>query len=257
MGYQTIKLESTDDIALLQLKRPDKLNALTIEAARELHDAVQVIAATDAYRCVLISGQGRAFCAGADLSGGNESAHPLGALGEIYNSLFSALMALDKPTVCAVHGACAGAGVSLAMSCDITIAARSAYFVQAFINAALVPDTGASWLLPRLMGRSKAAGMLLLGKRLAATQAAEWGLIWDVVHDDSLAEDALAIARQLAGSAPAALRLTKTLLRESARNTYVEQLGLEARLQRIAEQGEEHREAVKAFFEKRPARFSR
>jgi len=256
MPYETIKLSSDEGIAFLQLDRPQRLNAMTKGMIEELGNALSAVAGDSTLRCLLISGNGRAFCAGADLTGGNESSHPVGALGEIYNPVFRALAEFPAPVVCAVHGACAGAGVSLAMSCDIVIAEESAYFLEAFVNAGLVPDTGASWLLPRVVGRAKAAGMLLLGSRVTAAQASEWGLIWQTAEDGKLSAAALQIARQLAASSPATIRAIKTLLRESARNSYAEQLDLEARFQHIAEQSDDHREAAAAFLEKRPPRFS-
>jgi len=254
MTFECIVLESAEGVATIRFNRPDKLNALSKPMVQEFHAAIRQVAADPEIRCLLITGNGRAFCSGHDLAS-PRSTHPLSASGEYYNPALADLFHLDKPVVCAVNGACAGAGASIALSCDIVIAAESAYFLEPFVNVAFVPDTGASWLLPRLVGRARAAGMIYLAKRIPARQAADWGLIWDCVEDARLPGEALAIARQLADGPPRTFGLIKTLLRETERNSYDEQTALEARLQFIAEATDDSREAVTAFVEKRKPRF--
>jgi 2-(1,2-epoxy-1,2-dihydrophenyl)acetyl-CoA isomerase len=255
MTFECIILEAAEGVATLRFNRPDKLNALSKQMVQELHAAIRQVAADPEIRCLLLTGNGRAFCSGHDLAT-PQSTHPLSASGEYYSPALAELLYLNKPVVCAVNGACAGAGASIALSCDIVIAAQSAYFLEPFINVGFVPDTGASWLLPRLVGRARAAGMVYLAKRIPARQAADWGLIWDCVEDAKLPGEALAIARQLADSPPRTLGFIKTLLRETENNTYGEQTALEARLQVQAEASDDSREAVAAFIEKRKPRFT-
>ncbi len=261
MGYDTILLDIADGVATLTLNRPDRLNSFTTEMHGEIRAALRHITTPDSgVRCLLITGAGRGFCAGADLSSQQISpadAPPdLGqALERDYNPLIKALRALPFPVVAAVNGPAAGAGMSLAMACDVIIAARSASFLQAFCNIGLVPDAGSTYFLPRYVGRARAAGMALLGEKLPAETAAAWGLIWKCVEDAALAAEAQAIARKLASGPTRGLGLIRRALQESADNDLAQQLDLERDLQREAGRTADFAEGVQAFLAKRPARF--
>lgn len=258
MSYSTILFEIADQVATLTLNRPDKLNAFTAEMHAELKDALARVAAPDAgARALLITGAGRGFCAGQDLS---QRAGPvLPDLGETiekqFNPLIRTLRGLELPVIGAVNGVAAGAGVSLALACDITLAARSASFLQAFAKIGLVPDSGSTFFLPRLVGEARARGLAMLAEKIGAEQAADWGLIWKVVDDAQLMTEATKLARHLATQPTRGLALIKQALNRSAANDLDRQLDLERDLQRIAGKTEDYREGVAAFLEKRPARF--
>jgi 2-(1,2-epoxy-1,2-dihydrophenyl)acetyl-CoA isomerase len=253
-------LERTDGVATLTLNRPDKLNAFTTELHRELAASLDAVEADATIRAVLLTGAGRGFCAGQDLA---ERAATIAdgtveggkALETWYNPLVRRLRRLEKPVVCAVNGVAAGAGANVALACDIVLAARSASFIQAFCRIGLVPDAGGSYVLPRLVGLARASGLALLGDRLSAEQAAEWGLIWRVVDDAALMSEATALARHLATQPTRALALIKQALNASFGNSLDQQLDLERDLQKAAAATEDFREGVAAFLEKRPARF--
>ncbi len=258
MAYETITLALEDHVAVLTLNRPDRLNALTVGMITELRDAVASAQGQGA-RCLLLTGAGRGFCAGADLSQ-NLSADggppDLGAvLDAHYNPFIKQLRALEIPVVAAVNGPCAGAGMSLAILADIVIAAESATFLQAFCNIGLVPDAGSTWVLPRQVGRARAAGMALLGDKLPARTAADWGLIWQCVADDQLMPQATAIAKKLAAGPTRGLGLIRQALQASQTNSLEAQLDLERDYQRAAGRTEDFFEGVSAFLQKRPAKF--
>jgi 2-(1,2-epoxy-1,2-dihydrophenyl)acetyl-CoA isomerase len=246
-----VVVEVDQGIGTLKLNRPDRLNSMNTAFMRALIDGLARLADDRSVRAVLLTGAGRAFCAGADLTAGRESENHYGNLYDNLMPACSELKRFRKPVVCAVNGACAGAGVSLALSCDIVVAAESAYFLQAFLNVGLVPDCGATWVIPRLVGSARFAGMSMLAKRIPARQAADWGLIWDCLPDADLMPGALALARQLADAPPKALELTKELLRQSPRNGYEEQMVLEAQFQKICGATADSKEARQAFVEKR------
>ena len=205
MSYEQIQAEiSPASVGAITLNRPDSLNALTSQMLDELRDAVTRLPGEGA-RCLLLTGAGRGFSSGADLASGGGLPDDVGlALEQHFNPLMEAIAAAPVPVVAAVNGPAAGAGASLALMADIVIAARSAYFLQAFVNIGLVPDAGATWLLPRLIGRARAMEMMMLGGRLTAEKAAEWGMISRVVEDEFLAEEAVALAANLAAQRPAA-----------------------------------------------------
>lgn len=260
MTYQTILLDISDDVGRITLNRPDKLNSFTAEMHLELRDAIEKVA-KDA-RAMLLTGAGRGFCAGQDLSqrrqmGGEGSSPPdLGhTIETFYNPLVKRLRSLELPIVCAVNGVAAGAGMSLALACDITFAARSATFLQAFAKLGLVPDSGSTWFLPRLVGDARARGLALLAEKISAEQAASWGLIWKVVDDDKLMDEASALARHLATQPTKGLARIKQALDESPTSSLSEQLDLERDLQRELGHTNDYREGVAAFFEKRAAKF--
>ena len=261
MAFETILFEVNEGVALVTLNRPDKLNAFIEQMNTDIRTAVKQVAADPAIRCLMFTGAGRGFCAGADLSARaltltDEGELDLGyTLRKNYHPMMLALAELEKPIVTAVNGPCAGAGMSLAIAADIVVAARSATFLQAFCNIGLVPDAGSTWFLPRQIGRARAAGMALLGEKLSAETAAEWGLIWKCVADDQLMAEAGAVARKLAGGPTKGLSLIRRALRQSWDNDLAQQLELEADLQRVAGRTRDFAEGVTAFMQKRPAKF--
>ncbi|MFS8038908.1 2-(1,2-epoxy-1,2-dihydrophenyl)acetyl-CoA isomerase PaaG [Xanthobacter sp. AM11] len=240
------------------LNRPERLNALDATLHGELSAALDA-AAEDDCRAVLITGAGRGFCAGQDLSARVFGDQPpdLGAsLQAHYNPLVRRIRALRKPVVCAVNGIAAGAGANIALACDIVLAARSAKFIQSFAKIGLIPDSGGTFLLPRLVGDARARGMAMLATPVSAQTAHEWGLIWEVVDDAELMNTARAMTAHLSTQPTQGLALTKAALNASAGNSLDVQLDLERDLQRAAGRTPDYREGVRAFMEKRPARFT-
>ncbi|MCC7048013.1 MAG: 2-(1,2-epoxy-1,2-dihydrophenyl)acetyl-CoA isomerase [Alphaproteobacteria bacterium] len=261
MAYNTILFTADGAVATITLNRPDKLNSFTAEMHRELRDAIGQVCDGGTARCLLLTGAGRGFCAGQDLSDrvmGDGAAPPdLGhTLASLYNPLVMGLRALPMPVVCAVNGVAAGAGANLALGCDIVLAARSASFIEAFCRLGLVPDAGGTYILPRLAGTARAMGLAMLGDKLSAEQAADWGLIWKVVDDDKLMDEAGKLARHLASQPTKGLALIKRAIHASPANTLEQQLALEATLQREAGRTHDYREGVAAFMGKRPPRFT-
>jgi 2-(1,2-epoxy-1,2-dihydrophenyl)acetyl-CoA isomerase len=255
MAYEHIRLEiGPADVATLTLARPERLNALSAQTVDELREAVEETGRSGA-RCLLLTGEGRGFSSGADLASGGLPADAGEALEKHFNPLVEALFALPIPIVAAVNGPAAGAGCSLALAADIVVAARSAYFLQAFVNVGLIPDAGATWLLPRLAGRARAMEMMMLGERVPAAQAAEWGLISRVVEDEDLAEESVALAVRLAKGPTAALGLIRRLAREAERLSLSEALAAERAAQREAGATRDFKHAVAAFLQKVPPRF--
>ena len=238
------------------LNRPEKLNAFNPEMHKLLRDALEQALDDAGVRCVLLTGAGRGFCAGQDLS--QRDAGPDAAptdlsvsLGSNYNPLVRRLRALPKPIVCAVNGVAAGAGANIALACDIVLAARSASFVQSFSQLGLVPDSGGTYFLPRLVGTARAMGLALLGERLSAEEAERWGLIWKALDDRRLMQEATRIANTLAAGPTKGYGLIKKALHASAGNSLDAQLDLERDLQREAGFSEDYREGVAAFMQKR------
>jgi 2-(1,2-epoxy-1,2-dihydrophenyl)acetyl-CoA isomerase len=242
------------------LNRPEKLNALNPEMHVQLRAALERAADEPAVRALRLTGAGRGFCTGQDLAERDVSAGaaPIDlsvSLGSYYNPLVRRMRALPKPIVCAVNGVAAGAGANLALACDIVIAARSATFVQAFSKLGLVPDSGGTYFLPRLVGTARAMGLALLAEKLTAEQAVQWGLIWKVVDDERLAAEASELAATLASGPTKGFGLLKRALYASATNSLDAQLDLERDLQREAGLSTDYREGVSAFKEKRAPRF--
>jgi 2-(1,2-epoxy-1,2-dihydrophenyl)acetyl-CoA isomerase len=256
MAYQHVRLElSPAAVATLTIARPERLNALDAQTVAELREAVDEAGRSGA-RCLLLTGEGRGFSSGADLAGGGGLPDDAGeALEKGFNPLVEALFSLPIPVVAAVNGPAAGAGCSLALAADIVVAARSAYFLQAFVNVGLVPDAGATWLLPRLAGRARALEMMMLGERVSAEQARDWGMIARVVDDADLAEEAVAVATRLAQGPTVALGLIRRLAREAQSLPLTETLAAERIAQRDAGRTEDFRSAVMAFVQKRQPRF--
>lgn len=256
MAYEHVRLElSPAAVATLTIARPERLNALSAQTVDELRSAVEETGRSEA-RCLLLTGEGRGFSSGADLASGGGLPEDAGAaLEKHFNPLVEALFALEIPVVAAVNGPAAGAGCSLALAADIVVAARSAYFLQAFVNMGLIPDAGATWLLPRLAGRARAIEMMMLGERIPAEQARDWGMISRVVEDEDLAEEAVALATQLAQGPTVALGLIRRLAREAQDVPLSEALAAERRAQRAAGETQDFKSAVMAFLQKRQPRF--
>ena len=264
MSYEHIRLEvSPAAVATITIARPEKLNALSSQTVDELRAAVEEAPSAGA-RCILITGEGRGFSSGADLASGGGPSTELGtglpedageALEKHFNPLMEAIFASPVPVVAAVNGAAAGAGCSLALAADIVIAARSAYFLQAFINIGLIPDAGATWLLPRLAGRARAMEMMMLGERIPAEQARNWGLVSRVVEDEHLASEAVMLATQLAQGPTLALGLIRKLARNAEQLSLSDALAAERVAQRDAGRTDDFKGAVVAFLQKHQPRF--
>jgi 2-(1,2-epoxy-1,2-dihydrophenyl)acetyl-CoA isomerase len=256
MNYQHIEFSIEDGVALLKLNRPESLNSFTTEMHAEVRSALTLAANDKAVRAVLLTGNGRGFCAGQDL---NDRAVAPGAhmpdLGDSveknYNPLIRLLTTMEKPVICAVNGVAAGAGANIALACDIVIAARSASFIESFCKLGLIPDSGGTWILPRLVGMARARGLAMLGPKIRAEQAEAWGMIWQCVDDDQLMPVARALAEKLAGQPTRGFAFIKQALQASAANSLDEQLELEKELMRAAGKTEDYKEGVMAFLEKR------
>lgn len=255
ISYQTIRCELAEGVVTITLNRPDRLNALTPTLSTEVGDAIDAALAQGA-RAIVLTGEGRAFCAGADLLPDDYGYEGLpDDLGELidrhYNPLVEKLAALDIPVITAINGPAVGAGLSLALLGDISIAARSAYLLLAFVNIGLVPDLGATWLVAKGIGRTKALEMALLGERMPAERAAEMGLVTRVVDDEQVLAEAQAIARKLAGGPSTAIGLIRKQVAAALTDTLSESLVLERDNQKRAGFTEDFKEAVAAFGEKR------
>jgi 2-(1,2-epoxy-1,2-dihydrophenyl)acetyl-CoA isomerase len=258
MDYKTIDFKLDEGIARITLNRPDRLNSFTTDMHQELRSALADAAAA---RVVVITGAGRAFCAGQDL---NERAvasdgHPvdLGQTVETgWNPLIKLLASMPQPTIAQVNGVAAGAGANIALACDIVVAGRSAKFIQSFAAIGLIPDSGGSWILPRLVGHARAMGLALTGEPLSAEKAEEWGLIWKCVDDDILAREVDSIATKLSNLPPLGLAAIKSIIRSTWNRTLAEELHLQRDEMRRLGFTQDYREGVAAFLEKRPAKFT-
>jgi 2-(1,2-epoxy-1,2-dihydrophenyl)acetyl-CoA isomerase len=253
-----LRVEVDGPVATLTLDRPEALNALTVPVKVALREALESIAEDRAVRVVILTGAGRAFCAGQDLAERDDpEAAPLDdELRERYNPIIRALRSMGQPVIAAVNGVAAGAGASLAFACDLRIAAEEARFVLAFGRIGLVPDSGATWFLPRLVGPAKAAELALVGEAVDAAEALRLGLVSRVVPGDRLLIEARAMADRIADGAPLAMALTKTALERSMSIDLDEALDGEAKLQGIAGASADHAEGLAAFREKRGPRFT-
>lgn len=257
MTYATIKFNIQDGVAAITLNRPDKLNSFSDEMHEDLRSIMPQLESDDV-RAVLITGEGRAFGAGADLSSSSASGGGLDAgetLEKNYNPLILFVRNLNKPVVAAVNGIAAGASMSLALSCDIVLAAKSAYFLQAFCHIGLVPDAGSTYFLPRLVGSGKAMGLAMLGDKLPADEAEKMGLIWKTYEDDELMPAAEALAAQLAAGPTKGYGYIKQAMNASLVNDLEAQLKVERDLQQKASGTEDFYEGVAAFLGKRKANF--
>jgi 2-(1,2-epoxy-1,2-dihydrophenyl)acetyl-CoA isomerase len=256
MTYESILFEQGDGIARITLNRPDRLNSFTRAMHAELRDALANLG--DA-RVVVLTGAGRGFCAGQDLNDRAVAPGEAVDLGETvdesWNPLIRTLAALPQPVVARVNGVAAGAGANIALACDLVIAAKSAKFIQSFSALGLIPDSGGSWHLPRLVGQARALGRALSGEPLPAEKAAAWGRIWKAVDDDELDAEVEAIAVKLASLPPLGLAAIKRIIRTSWSRTLDQELDLQRDEMRRLGFTEDYREGVAAFLEKRPAKF--
>ncbi|USX20155.1 2-(1,2-epoxy-1,2-dihydrophenyl)acetyl-CoA isomerase PaaG [Oxalobacteraceae bacterium OTU3REALA1] len=260
MNYENILFEITDGIAQLTLNRPDKLNSFTQAMHDEVRHAVHKVGTDKSVRVLILTGAGRGFCAGQDLS--DRAVEPgaravdLGdSVEKNYAPLVLALRGLPMPVICAVNGVAAGAGANLALACDIVLAAKSAAFVEVFCKLGLIPDTGGTYFLPRLIGSARAMGLTMLGEKLSAEKAEAWGLIWKSVPDEELAAETMAMARHFATAPTKGLAFTKQALYASPHNTLQQQLTLECGMMSELGRTEDYREGVAAFMEKRAPQF--
>ena len=252
--------ETRDGYRVITLNRPDKLNAFNEEMHLALRKAIDDADADESCRALMITGAGRGFCTGQDLSDRlakpGETVVLGGTLEQHYNPLIRKLRALPFPVVAAVNGVAAGAGANIALACDIVIAGLKASFIQSFARVGLIPDSGGTWALPRLVGDARARGLALLAQGLDAEKAADWGLIWRAVEDEILMHEAARICEHFAMAPTQGLALIKQALNASADNTLDAQLDLERDLQRAASLTPDYAEGVRAFIEKRKPNFT-
>jgi 2-(1,2-epoxy-1,2-dihydrophenyl)acetyl-CoA isomerase len=253
--YTTIRVDVAGRIAQITLNRPDSLNALNAPMRRELLAALKAAGRDDEVRCVVITGEGRGFCSGADLRGGAGERDFRRALTDEYNPLVRAIRDLPKPVIAAVNGVAAGAGVSLALACDLVYAADSARLIQAFVRIGLVPDSGSTRVLVRALGRHRAAQLIFSGDPLSAADALAAGLINGVVPADELAATVRAAATRLAEAPTRAIALAKRSINHAEDASLPDSLAMEAALQELAGRTDDHAEGVAAFAEKRDPRF--
>jgi 2-(1,2-epoxy-1,2-dihydrophenyl)acetyl-CoA isomerase len=255
VSYATIRWEFADGVATLTLNRPESLNALNAEMRRELLAALKAASRDDAVRAVVITGAGRGFCSGADLRGGSAERDFRRVVTDEYNPLISAIRALPKPVIAAVNGVAAGAGVSLALACDLVWAADDARFLQAFVRIGLVPDSGSTRTLVRALGRHRAAQLIFSGEPLSAEEARAAGLVNVVVPPAELADAAHAAGARLAAGPTRAIGYAKRLINHAEDASLAESVAMEADLQELAGRTEDHAEGIAAFSEKRDPKF--
>jgi 2-(1,2-epoxy-1,2-dihydrophenyl)acetyl-CoA isomerase len=257
MAYETIDFKADGPVARITLNRPDRLNSFTAAMHAELRDALATLG--DA-RVVVLTGAGRGFCAGQDLNDRAVAPGEAVDLGETveasWNPLIRTLTSLPQPVIARVNGVAAGAGANIAFACDIVVAAKSAKFIQSFSAIGLIPDSGGTWVLPRLAGQARAMGLALTGEPLAADKAAEWGLIWKAVEDEALDAEVDAIATKLAALPPLGLAAIKEMIRSSWQYSLDEELDRQAGAMRRLGFTEDYREGVAAFLEKREPKFT-
>lgn len=265
MDEALVRITQSGAVRTLQLNRPEALNSFNSQLHAALMAALDEAAADSAVRCVVLGGAGRAFCAGQDLADPMVAPDPTpGAppkdLGHVIESLYAPLVlrlrSMPVPVIAEVHGVAAGAGANLALACDLVVAAKSASFIQAFAKIGLVPDTGGTWLLPRLVGQARALGLALLGDKLPAAEAAQMGLIWKCVEDAELALTVETLATRLADMPLAALVATRQALADAQQLDLRSALAMEAELQGRLGGANDYREGVEAFRAKRPPRFT-
>jgi 2-(1,2-epoxy-1,2-dihydrophenyl)acetyl-CoA isomerase len=257
MAYETIEFKQEGGIARLTLNRPDRLNSFTVQMHEEVADALSRL---DGARVLVITGAGRGFCAGQDLNDRAVAPGEAVDLGESvekrYNPLIRRITSLPFPVIARVNGVAAGAGANIALACDIVVAARSAKFIQSFASIGLIPDSGGTWVLPRLVGQARALGLALTAEPLPADKAAEWGLIWKAVEDEALDAEVDALAEKFAAAPTRGLARIKTMIRESWGHGLDEALDLQRDAMRELGYSDDYREGVAAFMEKRPPKFT-
>lgn len=256
---QFIQLEIEANVARITLNNPDKLNSFNREMAKELHEILDECTTNKEVRALLLTGAGRAFCAGQDLAEVIPAEGEKKDLGETvaytYNPIIQKIREIEKPVICAVNGVAAGAGANIAMACDITFAGQSASFIQSFRNIGLIPDSGGTYFLPRIVGTQRATAMMFLGEKIKADKAAEWGMVYKVSEDSALLDEAMAVALELAQLPTKGFGLTKRAINKGFSNDMHVQMKLEEELQREAGYTYDYTEGVKAFLEKRKPEF--
>jgi len=260
MNFETIEYSLSDGVAELRLNRPQMLNSFNVQMHQEIRSVIDEVENDKTIRCLLLTANGRGFCAGQDLNDravapGGE-APDLGASVEAYyNPLVRSLTSMPKPVVCAVNGVAAGAGANIALACDIVLAARSASFIESFCKIGVIPDSGGTWNLPRLVGLARARGLALTGEKISAEKAESWGMIWRCVDDEVLMTEARALAKHLATQPTKGLGFIKQALLGSANKSLHEQLEVEKELMRTAGRTHDYQEGVAAFTQKRQPNF--
>ena len=260
MSYQNIEFAIDKGVGKLTLNRPDSLNSFTAAMHGEVREVLTQAAQDSSVRAVLITGNGRGFCAGQDLNDravapGKEMPDLGDSVETYYNPLIRLITSMEKPVICAVNGVAAGAGANIALACDIVIAGRSASFIESFAKLGLIPDSGGTWILPRLVGMARAKGLAMLGPKIKAEQAEAWGMIWQCVDDEELMPTALGLAEQMATQPTKGFAFTKKAFAVSATNSLDEQLDVEKELMRTAGKTHDYKEGVMAFLEKRDPSF--
>jgi 2-(1,2-epoxy-1,2-dihydrophenyl)acetyl-CoA isomerase len=254
---ESILVKTTNGLRVLTLNRPDKFNSFNREMAIRLQNELDSAAIDDSIRAILITGEGKAFCAGQDLS---EAIDPNGPgisaiVTDHYNPILNKIRSIEKPIVCAVNGVAAGAGANIALACDVVIAANSALFIQAFSKIGLVPDSGGTFFLPRLIGFQRASALMMLGDKVSAADALQMGMLYKVVADDQLMAEAEKVATTLSVMPTKALGYTKRMLNESMQHNFEQQLLMEGEMQTAAGKTADYKEGVDAFLEKRKPSF--
>lgn len=261
MSYENLLFSVDAGIARITLNRPDKLNSFTVKMHEELRDALAQVRESDAVRVLLLTGAGRGFCAGQDL--GDRAVTPGGkpvdlgnSIEHYYGPLIKSLRALPLPVVCAVNGVAAGAGANLALAADIVVATKSASFIEPFCRLGLIPDTGGTYFLPRLVGTARAMGLAMLGDKLSAEQAQAWGLIWKCIDDAAFQQEVETLLKGLATAPTKGLARTKQAIYASPANSFEQQIDLERDYMRELGFSEDYREGVAAFLAKRAPNFT-
>ncbi|MDT8304653.1 MAG: enoyl-CoA hydratase-related protein [Anaerolineae bacterium] len=258
MAYVTIETSVEDGVATVILNRPDRLNAFNDQMIAETAEAVRAAGRDNSVRCIVVTGAGRAFSSGQDLTDFQSRGDSV-SIGEHlrhgYNRLIARIVALEKPIIGAINGVAAGAGMGVALACDLRLAADTASFIQAFSKVGLIPDSGSTWMLPRLVGYARAYEMAVMAEPVDAAKALQWGLVNDVVPAAQLPEVTQAWARRLAQGPTRAFGLTKRAMQRATALTLAEALEYEAMLQEVAGRTADHREGVTAFLEKRPPHY--
>lgn len=261
MAYESLLYEQDGGILTITINRPDKLNAVTDDTLRELLDAFKQAGRDSSVRVVVITGAGRGFCSGADLSGvrdrsGDDGVFDYGHhLRTTLNPVITGITSMPKPVIAAINGVAAGAGMSIAMACDIKIAAQSASFLQAFVKIGLVPDSGSTWMLTRLVGTARAMDLMLTGRKINAREALEWGLINQVAEVAQLMTVVRALAEEFACAPTTTIGYIKRAVDYASHHTLAEALDYEAELQVLASRTADHAEGLRAFLEKRAPDF--
>lgn len=259
MEYKHINFSVSNSVAIIKLNRPEVLNSINMEMGKNIQNALDTCANDNAIRAIIITGEGKAFCAGQDLTEAVPKDQPLADLGiileECYNPIIRKIYELEKPVVAAVNGVAAGAGANIALVCDIVVASEKASFVQAFSKIGLIPDSGGTYILPRLIGLQKATSIMMLGDKISAEEAERLGMIYKFYKEEEFENNVNTLANKLASMPTRGLALTKKALQQSMANDLYSQLLIEKELQVAAGNTDDYKEGVRAFLEKRTPNF--